>query len=146
MSDRPGLYLMLLSVHGLVRGDAMELGRDADTGGQVTYVVELARALARRPEVARVDLVTRRIVDPRYDRAYAEPPSGSIARAWEEIVRSPDVVPRLGERLHRWLDEAVRDLARLELLLGDRLLLPRPRIVGSRPGRPPGFRCWRRPR
>ena len=73
MSDRPGLYLMLLSVHGLVRGDAMELGRDADTGGQVTYVVELARALAKRPDVARVDLVTRRIVDQHYDAAYAEP-------------------------------------------------------------------------
>jgi len=37
-----GLYLFLLSIHGLVRGEAPELGRDADTGGQVTYVLELA--------------------------------------------------------------------------------------------------------
>ena len=36
------LYLVLISVHGLIRGHELELGRDADTGGQVKYVVELA--------------------------------------------------------------------------------------------------------
>ena len=30
-----GLYLVLISLHGLVRGERMELGRDPDTGGQV---------------------------------------------------------------------------------------------------------------
>ena len=30
-----GLYIVLASMHGLVRGTAMELGRDPDTGGQV---------------------------------------------------------------------------------------------------------------
>jgi sucrose-phosphate synthase len=30
-----GLYLILISLHGLVRGERMELGRDPDTGGQV---------------------------------------------------------------------------------------------------------------
>lgn len=39
-----GLYIALVSVHGLIRGKEMELGRDADTGGQILYVVELARA------------------------------------------------------------------------------------------------------
>ena len=29
------LYLVLVSMHGLIRGENMELGRDADTGGQV---------------------------------------------------------------------------------------------------------------
>lgn len=29
------LYLVLISLHGLVRGQNMELGKDADTGGQV---------------------------------------------------------------------------------------------------------------
>ena len=29
------LYIVLSSVHGLVRGENMELGKDADTGGQV---------------------------------------------------------------------------------------------------------------
>jgi sucrose-phosphate synthase len=30
-----GLYIVLASMHGLIRGTAMELGRDPDTGGQV---------------------------------------------------------------------------------------------------------------
>jgi sucrose-phosphate synthase len=37
----------LISVHGLIRGHDLELGRDADTGGQTKYVVDLARAIAR---------------------------------------------------------------------------------------------------
>ncbi len=58
-----GLYIQLFSVHGLIRSEAPELGRDADTGGQVKYVLELARALGERDEVSQVDLVTRRIND-----------------------------------------------------------------------------------
>lgn len=69
-SDR--LYIALFSVHGLIRGENLELGRDADTGGQTLYVVELARALAERPEVEQVDLFTRRIVDAAVDADYAE--------------------------------------------------------------------------
>lgn len=29
------LYIVLISIHGLVRGENMELGRDSDTGGHV---------------------------------------------------------------------------------------------------------------
>lgn len=37
-ADRvPKLYCVLISMHGLVRGDAMELGKDPDTGGQVRH-------------------------------------------------------------------------------------------------------------
>jgi hypothetical protein len=35
------LYLVLISMHGLVRGENMELGKDADTGGQVCAVCVL---------------------------------------------------------------------------------------------------------
>jgi sucrose-phosphate synthase len=73
MNDERGLYIFMLSVHGLVRGERLELGRDADTGGQVTYVVELARALARSPAVGRVDLLTRLIEDPSVDEEYRVP-------------------------------------------------------------------------
>ncbi len=66
-------YIVLISVHGLIRGENLELGRDADTGGQTKYVVELARALGELPEVARVDLLTRRVVDPKVSPDYAEP-------------------------------------------------------------------------
>ncbi|MBW2495610.1 MAG: HAD-IIB family hydrolase [Deltaproteobacteria bacterium] len=72
-THRDGFYLMLLSLHGLVRGHELELGRDADTGGQVTYVVELARALAKHEVVDKVDLVTRLVDDSRVDPDYAVP-------------------------------------------------------------------------
>ena len=57
------MYICLLSIHGLIRGHDLELGRDADTGGQTKYVVDLARALAQREDITQVDLVTRRVVD-----------------------------------------------------------------------------------
>jgi sucrose-phosphate synthase len=69
--DNNKLYICLLSIHGLIRGENLELGIDADTGGQTKYVVDLARALSALPEVAQVDLVTRRIVDPNISSDYA---------------------------------------------------------------------------
>ncbi|MBF0470914.1 MAG: HAD-IIB family hydrolase [Gammaproteobacteria bacterium] len=68
-----GLYLCLISVHGLIRGERLELGRDSDTGGQIKYVLELARALGEQPGVARVELLTRLIRDPKVDEEYAQP-------------------------------------------------------------------------
>ncbi|MBU1191021.1 MAG: HAD-IIB family hydrolase [Gammaproteobacteria bacterium] len=67
-----GRYLILVSVHGLVRGQDLELGRDADTGGQIKYVVELARALAKHSDVWRVDVLTRQVIDPKVSADYAE--------------------------------------------------------------------------
>ncbi|MCA8998198.1 MAG: HAD-IIB family hydrolase [Planctomycetaceae bacterium] len=66
------MYLQLISLHGLVRGENIEMGRDADTGGQVRYVVELARHLAQFPEVSQVDLFTRRLKDKKLDDIYSE--------------------------------------------------------------------------
>lgn len=67
------LYIVLISLHGLIRGENMELGRDSDTGGQVKYVVELARALGSMPGVYRVDLLTRQVSSPEVDWSYGEP-------------------------------------------------------------------------
>lgn len=66
------IYIVLVSVHGLIRGHDLELGRDADTGGQSKYVVELAVALGRHPAVARVDLLTQRVVDADVSADYAQ--------------------------------------------------------------------------
>lgn len=66
------LYIVLISVHGLIRSRDLELGRDADTGGQTKYVVELAKALAKQSNVQRVDLVTRVIIDSEIGPEYAE--------------------------------------------------------------------------
>lgn len=67
------MYFLLISVHGLIRGHDLELGRDADTGGQCKYVVEVLRALAGRSDVRRADLLTRRVVDPDVSADYARP-------------------------------------------------------------------------
>jgi sucrose-phosphate synthase len=67
------LYILLISIHGLIRGHNLDLGRDADTGGQTKYVVELAKALVKLPEVGRVDLVTRRVVNSGLSPDYASP-------------------------------------------------------------------------
>jgi sucrose-phosphate synthase len=72
-AEAKNLYIVLVSVHGLIRGRDLELGRDADTGGQILYVVELAQALAKHPDVARVDLLTRLVDDERISSDYAQP-------------------------------------------------------------------------
>ena len=72
-TEKTGRNLLLISIHGLIRGRELELGRDADTGGQTKYVVDLARALAARDDIAGVDLVTRRVVDPAVSDDYAVP-------------------------------------------------------------------------
>jgi sucrose-phosphate synthase len=67
----PPLTIALISIHGLIRGHDLELGRDADTGGQTKYVVELANALGERDDVAKVVLLTRRVVDDLVSPDYA---------------------------------------------------------------------------
>lgn len=82
--SRKPLYILLISVHGLIRGHDLELGRDADTGGQTKYVVELARALGERAEVAKVVLLTRRVIDNQVSPDYAE--------ALEALSEKADIV------------------------------------------------------
>lgn len=71
-SKKDKLHLQLFSVHGLVRGSNLELGRDADTGGQVKYVVDLAKALGKNPKIKQVDLFTRYIDDKRVSSDYKQ--------------------------------------------------------------------------
>ncbi|NOR22960.1 MAG: glycosyltransferase [Desulforhopalus sp.] len=61
-----GLYIQVHSMHGLVRSVNLELGRDEDTGGQILYIKYLAAELGMLPEVDRVDVITRRIIDVDY--------------------------------------------------------------------------------
>ena len=71
--SKSGLYIQLFSIHGLIRGNNPELGRDADTGGQVIYVLELAKYLGSLPDVDQVDLVTRLIDDKTVSPDYSVP-------------------------------------------------------------------------
>lgn len=66
------MYIQMISIHGLVRGERIEMGRDADTGGQVRYVIDLARTLSRMDGIEQVDLFTRRIRDKRVAPDYGE--------------------------------------------------------------------------
>lgn len=68
-----GIYILLVSVHGLIRAGDLELGRDADTGGQTLYVVELAKALGKHPDVQQVDLLTRSVIDGKVSEDYSIP-------------------------------------------------------------------------
>ena len=70
--NQDGIHIALLSLHGLIRATDCELGRDADTGGQIKYVLELAEELAKQPQVGRVELITRQIFDSKVDDVYAE--------------------------------------------------------------------------
>ncbi|ODU04636.1 MAG: HAD family hydrolase [Thiobacillus sp. SCN 63-1177] len=81
------LYVLMLSVHGLMRGHDLELGRDADTGGQTLYVIELARALGRHPRIEQVDVVTRLVDDASVSPDYAVPSEALGERA--RLVRLP---------------------------------------------------------
>ncbi|TYJ02493.1 hypothetical protein E1A91_A13G233500v1 [Gossypium mustelinum] len=80
------LYIVLISLHGLIRGENMELGRDSDTGGQVKYVVELARALGSMPGVYRVDLLTRQVASLDVDWSYGEPTEMLTPRNSEDFM------------------------------------------------------------
>jgi sucrose-phosphate synthase len=67
------IYVLMISLHGLIRSKELELGRDADTGGQTLYVTALAENLAKHPEVEKVDLVTRLVDDEALSDDYAKP-------------------------------------------------------------------------
>ena len=68
--DKP-LRITLISLHGLIRGKDPELGCDADTGGQVKYVLEIARELGQHQNVHEVEILTRQIIDPKVSGDYA---------------------------------------------------------------------------
>jgi sucrose-phosphate synthase len=86
-NQRPKLYIALFSLHGLIRGENLELGRDADTGGQTKYVVDLAKKLSQDDRIHRVDLFTRKIEDPKVGPSYAQHIEQIAEKAY--IVRIP---------------------------------------------------------
>jgi sucrose-phosphate synthase len=114
------IHIVLISIHGLIRGSNLELGRDADTGGQSKYVLELAMALGACPEISRVDLLTRRVVDPEVNDDYANPlePLGNgvqivrLDAGPEEYIRKEE----LWESLDTFADNALNYFRELKLV------------------------------
>ena len=140
-----GFSVLHLHLHGLFRGQHLELGRDADTGGQTTYVLELARALAARPEVERVEVVTRLINDRRISSDYAVPleavapdleirrlPFGPRRYLRKELLwpHLDELADRLTEHLQRqprlpdWIHAHYADAGYVGALLQRRLGIP----------------------
>ncbi|ONK70358.1 uncharacterized protein A4U43_C05F32900 [Asparagus officinalis] len=132
------LYIVLISLHGLIRGENMELGRDSDTGGQVKYVVELARALGEMPGVYRVDLLTRQISAPDVDWSYGDPTERLIPRNSENvemgessgayIVRIPfgprdKYIPKelLWPHIQEFVDGALNHIMQMSKVLGEQI-------------------------
>jgi len=66
-------HIQMFSIHGLLRAENMQLGHDADTGGQVKYVVELCKALSQFENIRQVELFTRLIHDRAVSEDYAKP-------------------------------------------------------------------------
>lgn len=128
------LYIVLISIHGLVRGDNMELGRDSDTGGQVKYVVELARALANTKGIYRVDLLTRQIASPEVDSSYGEPiemlscPTDGSDCGGAYIIRLPcgprdKYIPKesLWPHIPEFVDSALSHIVNMARVLGEQV-------------------------
>ena len=45
------IRIHLYNIHGLIKSDGLEIGKDSDNGGQIIYVYELAQHLSQNPEV-----------------------------------------------------------------------------------------------
>ncbi|QGK74385.1 HAD-IIB family hydrolase [Flavobacterium sp. SLB02] len=67
------LRISLINIHGLLKGSGLEIGRDADNGGQTKYVYELAEFLSQHEDVEHVHLFTRLIDDKNLSPEYAVP-------------------------------------------------------------------------
>ena len=87
MTDNQGIYIQFYNIHGLLRGHDLELGRDADTGGQTKYVLELANAISKHDNVSCVEIVTRFINDKDVSQDYAQP---------EEVINEKLKIVRIG--------------------------------------------------
>ncbi|MBI9102451.1 MAG: HAD-IIB family hydrolase [Spirochaetales bacterium] len=81
------MYILMINIHGLLRNSNIEFGRDADTGGQTRYIIEMVKNLSLLPEVSTIDLSTRLIKDKRVSKTYSEPVESLTEKA--KIVRLP---------------------------------------------------------
>jgi mannosylfructose-phosphate synthase len=97
--------LLVVSIHGYV-GANPELGKP-DTGGQVVFVLELAKQFAELGY--RVDVVTRRFEgQPEFDRLSENLRIWRVAFGGKEFIRKEDMHDHLDEFVRRFLAERRR--------------------------------------
>lgn len=104
--DQPGRFtntILMLSLHGYVAAEP-ELGKP-DTGGQVVYVLELAKRFSRLGR--RVDLVTRRFGDqPEVDEVNENFRIWRIPFGGRDFIRKEDMHDHLGNFVTNFLSAA----------------------------------------
>jgi sucrose-phosphate synthase len=107
MSQDKPIYILMISLHGLIRAENLELGKDNDTGGQTKYVVELAKQLSQHQHIEKIDVITRLIEDDAVAPDYAQPVQNICAGC--HIVRLPFGPRRYLRKESLWphLDQAV---------------------------------------
>ncbi len=99
------MYIMMINIHGLIRSKDIEFGRDADTGGQTRYILELTKCLSAYDDVAEIDLVTRQITDKVVSGTYSKEseelsPKAKIVRlscGGKKYIRKEKLWPHLDE-------------------------------------------------
>lgn len=64
------MRIFIINLHGLIKGSGLEIGRDADNGGQTKYVIELAEHLSHHEQITKIHLFTRKIKDPAVSKEY----------------------------------------------------------------------------
>ncbi|MDX1617069.1 MAG: glycosyltransferase [Candidatus Promineifilaceae bacterium] len=95
--------VLMISLHGYVAAEP-ELGKP-DTGGQVVYVLELAKRFSRLGQ--RVDLVTRRFEDqPEYDEVNDNFRVWRVPFGGDEFIRKEDMHDYLGDFVTNFLAAA----------------------------------------
>jgi mannosylfructose-phosphate synthase len=95
--------ILMISLHGYVAAEP-ELGKP-DTGGQVVYVLELAKRFSRLG--LKVDLVTRRFEDqPEYDEVNENFRVWRIPFGGRDFIRKEDMHERLGDFVTNFLSAA----------------------------------------
>lgn len=110
MNDSPKpIRIILLNIHGLVKGSGLEIGRDADNGGQTKYVFEFAEYLSNNPGVKQVHIFTRLIDDKALSPDYAVPIETLNPKLDIRRVPFGGKKYRLKEQLWDFLDDFVSE-------------------------------------
>ena len=67
------MYLMHIALGGCICAGPIDYGATEDTGGHITYLLGATKALSDRPDVSRIDIITRAFGGPMGETRYARP-------------------------------------------------------------------------
>ncbi|WP_424968882.1 HAD family hydrolase [Dinoroseobacter sp. S375] len=91
------MNIVHIALGGCLKAPPVQFGITRDTGGHIAYVLDAAQAQARRPEVDRVDIIT---------RAFTEPDLDPVHAAETELVGPKLTIHRLASASTAYLENA----------------------------------------